>query len=88
MTFEFRSRSVQIGYQPFLGFAPPVSVIPEIQFAGSFASAGTSLQFDIERCDPNFNLDVPALEFTATANGLVTISAQVGLTLVVTYTRQ
>lgn len=87
-TYEFRGRSVQIGYQPFLSLSPLVGVIPELQFAGTFDAAGTTLAFELERCDPQYELDVPAMQYTATANGLVTIAPQGANTVVITYALQ
>ncbi len=87
-TYEFRGRSVQVGYQPFTSLSPPVGVIPELQFAGTYDTAGTSLELDIERCDPQFELDLPAMQYTATANGLVTIVQQGPVTVVTSYAFQ
>lgn len=68
-TFEFRGGYVQVGQQPYL-VGSGAGVIPEIQFAGSVRTAGSSLSFTLERCDPQYDVDVPPLQFTATANGI------------------
>jgi hypothetical protein len=87
-TYEFRGRSVQVAYQPFTSLSPPAGVIPELQFAGTYETADTSLELDLERCDPQFELDLPLQQYTATANGLVTIVQQGPVTVVTSYALQ
>lgn len=67
-TFEFRASYVQVGQRPMM-VGTGGAVIPEIQFAGTFEVSGSSLSFTLERCT-GYNLDVPTLSFTVSANGL------------------
>jgi len=90
-TYEFRSRSVQIGEQDFLQFSPPTSFLPERHYAGTFTTTATTLSFQTDTCDTQFGqpLRVPTVQYTATANSLVTIAQQDGVgTVVITYVRQ
>jgi hypothetical protein len=87
LTFEFRSRSVQIGY---LQSNPQ---LPELQLAGRFATSGTSLQLDLDNCDPEFtpfafDAVVPTMQYTATANGLALFYQRQGVTVVTAYALQ
>lgn len=89
-TYEFRGRSVQIAEQDFFQFSPPGSFIPERRYAGSFTTAGSSMQFALERCDPQFDLELRTqpVQYTASANGLVVISEQTAGTVVISYVFQ
>ena len=87
-TFEFSKKFVQAATSPY-NMESGVGYLPEIQFAGSYTSSGNTLVFTLERCDPQYEMDLPALPYTATPNGLQTIEAiQDGGTLVTTYARQ
>ena len=60
-----------------------------MHFAGHFTSKASSLQFDLERCDPQYDIDVPNLSYTATANGMVTfVTLADGPTVATTYLQQ
>jgi hypothetical protein len=96
MTYEFRDGFVQIGYQIFVGTGAVLGS-SEVQFVGTATTAGTSLQFTVQGCDPGdctsfegLDCTVPAsLPYSATQNSLVTIqSASDGSTVVITYSRQ
>jgi hypothetical protein len=57
--------------------------------AGSFTSSANLLKFDLERCDPQYDIDVPNLPDTASANGLGTmLKLADGTTVVTSYVRQ
>ena len=61
-----------------------VSSIGEIQFAGSFTAANNTLTWDLENCDPQYDIPVPSMEYTATANGLITIETRPSDVVIVT----
>jgi hypothetical protein len=89
-TYEFRGRSVQIAEQDFIQFSPPTSFLPEMRYTGTFSTTGTSLSFDVDLCDIQFQntvLRTPIVQYTATANGLVTISQQTGGQVMISYAR-
>ncbi|MBN2191213.1 MAG: hypothetical protein JW751_00205 [Polyangiaceae bacterium] len=65
LTFEFQGIFVQVGSQPHPQW------IPQIEFAGIVTTAENSLVFDLERCDPQYDIDAPTVEYTATASGLL-----------------
>jgi hypothetical protein len=81
---------VQIAEQDFFNFAPPMSFLPERHFTGTFTASGTSLGFDAELCDVQFNevLRTSTVQYTATANSLVTISQQSVGPVMISYVRQ
>ncbi len=81
-SFEFDRGFVQVAYQPY----PPW--VPQIQFAGTFTPSGNTLQFDLERCDPQYTTDVPNLQYTVTANGMMTFETTSGTRVVISYQRQ
>lgn len=68
MTFEFSNGFVQLAFRYYTSGG--VAFIPEVQFAGSFSTSGSTLSFDVERCDPQYDLDPPSLLYTVTANGM------------------
>ncbi len=87
-TFEFEKGWVQVGMR-YYGLPQPVAYIPEVQFSGSYTDATSVLNLELERCDPQYNIDVPDLPYTATANGIVTIEpAADGATIVTSFVRQ
>jgi hypothetical protein len=86
-TFEFRKGYVQaeMRYWTF----NDIAYIPEVQFAGSFATDGTTLTFDVDRCDPQYDIDMPTFSYTVTSNGLITIAPLTnGGTIVVSFLRE
>jgi hypothetical protein len=90
-TYEFRGRSVQIAEQDFIQLSPPSGFLPELRYTGTFASSGTSLTFNVELCDIQFNgmtLRTQTVQYTATANGLIVISQQQFATVAISYLRQ
>ena len=87
-TFEFKKGFVQIASQ-YYSLDQKVAYIPEVRFAGSFTGNANLLKFELERCDPQYDIGVPNLPYTATVNGLVTIVALTGGgTVVTSYVRQ
>ena len=87
-TFEFSKHFVQIGQRPF---SPETggAWIPQVEFAGTFATSGNEVTFTLERCDPGYNIDVPKLKYTTSANGMVTYETHTDGTVVATrYARQ
>jgi len=73
-----------------VSFGTVQTFLPAQRFAGAFSTSGTSMQFDVEYCD-TLNLpdvQVAAVQYTATANGLQTIQQASGLTTVINYSRQ
>lgn len=82
-TFEFKAGFVQAALRYF-NVSNGVAYIPEVQFAGTFSASASSLKFDLERCDPNYDLSIPNLSYTATANGMVTYETLNDGTIVVT----
>jgi hypothetical protein len=90
-TYEFLGRSVQIAEQDFANFSPIQSFFVELHYAGTFTTSGTTLTFDADLCDIQFEntaLRTPTVEYTATANGLITISQQAAGPVRITYARQ
>jgi hypothetical protein len=90
-TYEFRRRSVQIAEQDVISFTPLQNFAPEFHFAGTFTTSGTTLSFDTDLCEAQFNgvtLLTQTVQYTATADGLVIISQQGTVPVVVTYARQ
>lgn len=88
-TYEFRGRSVQIAEQDYIQFSPPASFLPEMHYAGTYTTTGTSLSFDVELCEIQFQntaLRTQTVQYTATANGLIALSQQTVGSVVVTYT--
>jgi len=87
-TFEFSKGFVQLATQPW-NMEGEVAYIPAIRFAGSFTSDDNVLSFSVERCDPQYDIDVPNLPYTASANGLQIIESLTdGGTRVTSYARQ
>ncbi|HKO50310.1 MAG TPA: hypothetical protein VJV79_21415 [Polyangiaceae bacterium] len=87
-TFEFKKGFVQIASR-YYTVDTKIAYIPEIQFSGSFTGSANSLKFNLERCDPQYDIDVPNLPYTATANGLITfLTLSDGATVVTSYSRQ
>ena len=87
-TFEFKKGYVQAATQ-YYSIETKGAYIPAVRFAGSFATSGSSLTFKFERCDPQYDIDIPSLSYTATSNGLVTFATlSGGGTLVTSYLRQ
>ena len=80
-TYEVRSQYVQIGVRDWTG---SFFAIGEIQFAGSFTAANNTLTWDLENCDPQYDIPVPSMEYTATANGLITIETRPSDVVIVT----
>ena len=89
-TFEFKKGFfVQAAQNAFRTEYPHVAYIPEVQFAGGVTASGNLLKFDFQRCDPTYDIDIPNLPYTASANGMVTIlTLASGTTLVTSYVRQ
>lgn len=90
-TYEFRARSVQIAEQDFIQFSPLLGFLPAMTYTGTFVVSGITMTFDVTFCDIEFqgqSLRTQTLQYTATANGLVTISQQAGRAVAVSYTRQ
>ena len=87
-TFEFSKSFVQIATR-YYNLSNGAAYIPEVQHAGSYTSASNRLTFAVERCDPQYDIDVPSLSYTASAKGLTIIETlEGGVTLVTSYTRQ
>lgn len=80
-TYEVRSQYVQIGVRDWTGSFFPIG---EIQFAGSFTTPSNTLTWDLENCDPQYNITVPNMKYTATANGLITIENRPSNIVIVT----
>lgn len=97
LTFEFRDGFAQVSYHAYLGTGAVLGS-EELFFVGTATSVETSLQFDVDPCNPTGSCSlfggitcaVPSsLSYSATANSLVTIQpAQDGSTVVFTYSRQ
>jgi len=82
-SFEIQGIFAQVAMQPY----PPW--IPQIEFAGIFTPIDDTLEFDVERCDPQYDIDVPVLEYSATANGMLTFETDVyGTRIVISYLRE
>lgn len=82
-SFEIEGIFAQVAMQPY-----PLW-IPQIEFAGIFTSVDDTLEFDVERCDPQYDIDVPALEYSATANGMLTFETDAyGTRIVISYLRE
>jgi hypothetical protein len=87
-SFEFKRGFVQISSQ-YYTLDTKVAFIPEVRFAGSYTIAAGSLKFNVQNCDPQFNIVIPDLLYTASANGIVTIvPLSDGTTIVTSYVRQ
>jgi hypothetical protein len=98
LTFEFRDGFVEVGYHAYIGTGAVLGS-GELAFVGTATPVGNSLQFDVDRCDPEdpctagggITCTVPAsLPYSATANGLVVIQASTfdDTTVVTTYALQ
>lgn len=89
-TYEFRSRSVQLAERSYFQFSPPLGFLPQMHFAGTFTTSGTTLTFDVVHCDTQFDLDlvVEPVQYTATANSLVVIAQQNLNVVMISYVRQ
>jgi hypothetical protein len=90
-TYEFSGRSVQIAETGFTNLSPISGfLLVDVRFAGTFTTNGTSMTFDVDRCDPQFSIDLQTqtVQFTATADGLTTISQQGLGPVVVRYSLQ
>jgi hypothetical protein len=91
-TYELRGRSAQIAEKDFfLSGGELLGFLPAMTYTGVFATSGVSLTFDVELCDVQFSgqsLRTPSVQYTATANGLATISQHAAGTLVISYARQ
>jgi hypothetical protein len=87
-TFEFKKGFVQAATR-YYSLETQGAFIPEVRFAGSFTSSASVLKLDAEHCDPQYQIEIPSLPYTATANGLVTIATLAdGSTIVTSYVRQ
>lgn len=87
-TFEFSKGFVQVGQRPF-GLSTGAAWIPQIEFAGSYTTSGNQIRFTLDRCDPSYDIDVPNLAYTVSANGMVTIETlSDGSHVMVSYLRQ
>lgn len=87
-TFEFKGGFVQAAMRYF-NISNGAAFIPEVRFSGTFTVSASSLKFDFQRCDPNYELFIPNLSYTATANGMVTVETlKDGTTVVVNYLRE
>lgn|SRR6185369_7894689 len=87
-TFEFKTGFAQVATRYF-SIETHGAFIPEVQFAGSFTTSGNVLKFALERCDPQYDIDIPALSYTASANGMTTTETLTDGSVVVTsYSRQ
>jgi hypothetical protein len=87
-TFELSKGFAQVATRPY-SIQTGGAFIPEIQFAGTYERSGNSLVFTLQRCDPQYDIDIPVLPYTATANGLMTIEALPdGGTRVISYSRE
>lgn len=82
-SFEIDGIFAQAAHQPY----PPW--IPQIEFAGLFERVGSTLEFDFERCDPQYDIDVPTIEYSATTNGMLTFETDsYGTRIVTSYLRE
>lgn len=87
-TFEFKTGFAQVATRYF-SLETHGAYIPEVQFAGSFTTSANVLKFELERCDPQFDIDIPNLSYTASANGMITTETLAdGSTIVTSYLRQ
>jgi len=87
-TFEFKTGFVQVAVRYF-SIETHGAFIPEVQFAGSFTSSANVLKFELERCDPQYDIDVPTFSYTASANGMTTTETLAdGSSVVTSYLRQ
>lgn len=87
-TFEFKGGFVQAALQ-YRTVDTGVGYIPEVRFSGTFTTTGSLLKFNLERCDPNYDLSIPNLTYTATANGMITVEKLAnGTTVVISYLRE
>ena len=66
----------------------PQGFIPQIEFSGTYSTSGGAITFDMERCDPNYDIDIPALSYTVSANGLVLIETVSDGAVVTSYRRE
>jgi hypothetical protein len=97
LTFEFRDGFVQIAYIGYILEVEAAGNIVDARSVGTATAVGTSLQFDLDECDPDsgcfvgtgVTCEVPAsVSYSATANSLVVIQpAPDGSTVVTTYSR-
>jgi hypothetical protein len=85
-TFEFSKGFVQSATR-YYNLENGAAYIPEVQHAGTFVSADNHLSFTLERCEPQYDIDVPSLAYTASANGLAIIETIDGVTVVTSYRR-
>lgn len=85
-TFEFRRGYVQAAHQPYS--TSGAGFIPQIEFSGTYSTSGGAITFDMERCDPNYDIDIPALSYTVSANGLVLIETVSDGAVVTSYRRE
>jgi len=87
-TFEFKTGFVQVATRYF-SIETHGAYIPEVQFAGSFTTSANVLKFELERCDPQYDIDIPSFSYTASANGMTTTETLTdGSTIVTSYLRQ
>jgi hypothetical protein len=87
-TFEFKTGFVQVATRYF-SIETHGAFIPEVQFAGSFTTSANVLKFELERCDPQYDIDIPTLSYTASANGMTTSETLAdGSVIVTSYLRQ
>ncbi len=76
-TFEFSKSFVQIATR-YYNLTNGAAYIPEVQHTGSYTSESNRLTFTVERCDPQYDIDVPSLSYTASAKGLSIIETLEG----------
>lgn len=87
-TFEFRKGFVQIALR-YYALDTQAAFIPEVHFAGRFTGSAGWLELDVARCDPQFDIDLAHLGYTATENGMVTLEVFAdGSSIETTYLRQ
>ncbi len=77
LSFDIDGIFVQVANQPY----PPW--IPAVLYAGLLTPTNKSLEFDVQRCSTQ-TVSIPAIEYTATANGMVTFYDDSSGTRVVT----
>lgn len=86
-----KGRSVQIAAKDYFQFSPLTGFLPEMHYAGTFSTTGSTLRFEVAFCDVGFG-DIPhipqTVQYTATPNGMIAISTQGAHTVVISYVLQ
>lgn len=82
-SFEFDGIFVQANTQPF----PPW--VPAGEHAGIFTRVDDTLEFELQPCDPTYSTEIPALEYSATVNGMFIFETHSsGTRVVISYLRE